>query len=119
MRHGKNKVVGYCWLQLPEPRLSLTESSSVAEVEAAVVAVPELARLDLLRLYRPSRFAYCFVSDPLRRAIELAGITGIRFGTSKLFRSARATSTPNDVLQLTGPAERKSTTRRSLGRPGN
>lgn len=104
MTHRNKPVSGYCWLQLPEPRLPLNEGSSVAEAEAAITAVPELALLDLLRLYRPTRFAYCFISDPLRRAMESAGITGVRFGTAKLFRSPATQGTPNQALHLT-PAQ--------------
>lgn len=100
MTHRGKLVAGYCWLQLPEPRLPLTEGSSVAEAEAAITAAGQ-AGVDLLRLYRPSRFSYCFVCDPLRRAMEAAGVTGVRFGTAKLFRSA---STPNNPLQQTGGA---------------
>jgi hypothetical protein len=84
--HRHKPVEGYFWLQLPEPRLPLTEGSTVEEAEAVVAAATELASLDLLRLYRPTRFAYCFVSDPLRRAMEGAKVTGVRFGTAKLFR---------------------------------
>jgi hypothetical protein len=91
MTHRNKPVAGYFWLQLPEPYLPLTEGSSVAEAEAAITAIPEMRELDLLRLYRPYRFAYCFVSNPLRRAMELAGITGVRFGTSKLFRAVEHT----------------------------
>lgn len=87
LTYRSKTVEGYCWLHLPEPRLSLTEGSSVAEAEAAITGSPELAALDLLRLYRPSRFAYCFISDALRRAMESAKITGVRFGTAKIFRS--------------------------------
>lgn len=87
MTHRAQQVEGYFWLQLPEPRLPLTEEVSVANVEAAITAVPELVSLDLLRLYRPTRFANCFISDQLRMAMEAAKITGIRFGTAKLFRS--------------------------------
>jgi hypothetical protein len=104
MTHRKKPVDGYCWLQLPEPKLPLTEGSSVAEAEAAINAVPEIATVDLLRLYHPSQFAYCFVSDPLRRATESEGITGVRFGTAKLFRSAVAEGTHNQSLQQTGGA---------------
>ncbi len=87
MTHRKKPVAGYFWLQLPQPPLSLDEGTSVETAEAVITAAPELAVLDLLRLYRPSRFSYCFVSDPLRRAIESDGVTGVRFGTSKLFRT--------------------------------
>lgn len=88
LTYRRKPVDGYCWLQLPEPRLSLTEGSSVAEAEAAITESSELAKLNLLRLCRPSRFAYCFISDALRRAMESAKVTGVRFGTAKLFRSA-------------------------------
>jgi hypothetical protein len=96
-------VAGYFWLQLPEPHLALTEGSSVAEAEAAITGDPELAAVDLLRVYHPSRFAYCFVSDPLRRAIESAGITGVRFGTAKVFRSSAAEGAPDQSLNQTRP----------------
>ena len=86
MIHGRKPVAGYFWLQLPQPVLELDERSSVDAAEAVITAAPGLSGLDLLRLYRPSRFAHCFVSDPLRRAIESAGVTGVRFGSSKLFR---------------------------------
>ena len=102
MTHRGKPVAGYSWLQLPGPRLPLTEGSSAAEAEAAITAVPELAGVDLLRLYRPSRFAYCFVSDPLRRAVEAAGITGVRFGTAKLFRSTGTPGAPSHPLQQSG-----------------
>lgn len=108
MTHRGKSVTGYCWLQLPEPPLPLTERSSVAEAEGAIVAVPELAALDLLRLYRPPRFAYCFVSDPLRRAMESAGVTGVRFGTAKLFRSPGGQGTPNHSLRRSETAPRES-----------
>jgi hypothetical protein len=103
MTHRNKLVAGYFWLQLPEPHLPLTEGSSVAEAEAAISADPKLAAVDLLRLYHPSRFAYCFVSDPLRRAMESAAITGVRFGTAKLFRSSAIECTPNKSLNQPGP----------------
>ncbi len=88
MTHRGRPVAGYCWLQLPGPRLPLSEGSSVTEVEA-VIAAAGLTALDLFRLYRPARFAYCFVSDPLRRAMEAVGATGVRFGTSQFVPLAR------------------------------
>src|SRR5262249_3758689 len=75
--HRGKPVGSYFWLQLPAPRLPLDEGASVEAIRSA----PGLAGLDLLRLYQPSRFAYCFLSDPLRRALESAGVTGARFGT--------------------------------------
>src|SRR5262245_18246154 len=84
-QRGKT-VEGYAWLHLPQPRLPLSESTSTEEAEQIIASIPELASLDLLRLYTPARFAYCFVSDPLRSAMESAKLTGVRFGRSKLFR---------------------------------
>jgi hypothetical protein len=98
MRHRNKPVAGYFWLQLPGPCLPLTEKSSVAEAEATISAASDLASLDLLRLYRPSRFSYCFVSDPLRRSMESAGITGVRFGTAKLFRAAGGNAEPGTAV---------------------
>lgn len=86
--HRGKPVAGYAWLHLPGPTLKLTDSSSIEEAESAIGSSPNLSELDLLRLFRPARFAYCYVSDPLRRAVETAKITGVRFGTAKLFRSS-------------------------------
>jgi len=102
MTHRNKQVAGYCWLQLPQPGLSLTKDSSIDDVESAIYGVPELAALDLLRLYRPSRFAYCFISDPLRRAMEAAGIAGVRFGSAKLFRSTGGHGPSSPAPQLGG-----------------
>ncbi|MEZ6118579.1 MAG: hypothetical protein R3C28_18715 [Pirellulaceae bacterium] len=43
----------------------------------------------MFRLYRPS-FAYCYVRDDLRQLLADIGATGVRFGTSRLFRQLRA-----------------------------
>ncbi|HYH69012.1 MAG TPA: hypothetical protein VD866_30235 [Urbifossiella sp.] len=83
--HRNRPVEGYAWLHVPGAQLPLTDSSTVAEAEAAIDAAG-MAPLDLLKLTRPSRFAYCYVSDPLRGALAAAGVTGVRFGTAKLFR---------------------------------
>jgi hypothetical protein len=56
------------------------------EAEAALTAGLPLDALDLVRLYRPHRYAYCFVSDRLRRSLQAASITGVRLGRAKLFR---------------------------------
>jgi hypothetical protein len=88
-QRGKS-VDGYFWLQLPKPTLPLTEGMSSEQAEQLIASAPELASLDLLRFYRPARFAYCFVSDPLRSALESAKISGVRFGRAKLFRSPTA-----------------------------
>jgi len=88
--HRGKQITDYFWLQLPEPKLPLSEASTVEEAEAVIMSASELAALDLLQLYRPARFGYCFLSDPLRRSMEAAKITGVRFGTAKLFRSRGA-----------------------------
>jgi hypothetical protein len=85
--HRGKPIPGYFWLQLPQPRLRLTEAMSPTQVEERIASVPALAALDLLRLYFPERYAYCFISNPLRSALEAAKITGVRFGTAKLFRA--------------------------------
>ncbi len=85
--HRGKLIDGYFWLQLPEPKLPLSEAITVEEAESVIASASELAALDLLRLYRPTRFGYCFISDRLRRAMEARKITGVRFGTAKLFRS--------------------------------
>lgn len=84
--HRNKPVAGYFWLHLPEPPLPLTEGSTVEEAEAVITASTSLASLDMLRLYRPTRLAYCFVSDQLRQAVEEAEVTGVRFVRAKLFR---------------------------------
>ncbi len=88
MTYRGKPVAGYSWLQLTGPRVFVAEDATPAAAEAALSAVPDLAAVDLLRLYQPQRFAYCYVSAPLRRAMEAARITGVRFGNSRLFRSA-------------------------------
>jgi hypothetical protein len=84
--HRGQPVSGYFWLQLPRPPLALTEGTSPEKAEELIASAPELASVDLLRLYRPERFAYCYLSDPLRSALESAKISGVRFGRAKLFR---------------------------------
>jgi hypothetical protein len=86
MIHRKKPVPDYWWLHLPQPSIAIPDDASVAEVEALIESQPALKEVDLLRLYWPQRFAYCFVSDTLRRALDNQGITGVRFGTAKLFR---------------------------------
>lgn len=84
--HRGKAVEDYYWLHLPQPPPPLTETSSIEEAEAAIRSASGVAALDLLRLYQPSRYAYCFVTDRLKQAMEAASITGVRFGTAKLFR---------------------------------
>jgi hypothetical protein len=86
MKHRLKPVGGYWWLHLPQPSVRLEEETPLAEAEARIAVDPVVGAADLLRFYRPSRFGYCFVSGPLREAMETARLTGIRFGTAKLFR---------------------------------
>lgn len=85
LHHGK-PVSGYFWLHLPHTPVPLTEDTSPSDAEAIIQSDEDLRVLDLLRLYRPARFAYCFVSGPLCAAMEAAKISGVRLGSSKIFR---------------------------------
>lgn len=80
-------IDGYWWLHLPHPSLDLTDCKSASEVEELITRRQEIANLDMVRFHTPVRFAYCFVSRRLREAIEANKITGVRFGTAKLFRT--------------------------------
>ena len=79
-------IDGYWFLHVTAAESPITDDTPPAEVEALIEADPVLARLDLLRLEQPARYAYWFVSQPLKAALEDAKLTGIRFGTAKLFR---------------------------------
>ena len=84
--HRDLELSNYGYLHVPHPPIEIDASASAAHAEQQVLADPALSSVDLLNLRRPSRFAYTFVTAPLRAAIEQAGLTGIRFGTSRLFR---------------------------------
>ncbi len=85
-------VEGYVWLHLPQPINTLAVSMSLREAEEKIASDTTIAELDVLPIYLPVRFGYFFVSRRLRQAIENAQLTGIRFGTSKLFRVVHPTS---------------------------
>jgi hypothetical protein len=86
MLHRNKPVAEYSWLHLPQPNLQIPDEATASEVEALVEADPGLKDVDLLCIYRPQRFNYSFISDALRKAIEQEKISGVRFGTAKLFR---------------------------------
>ncbi|HVL12955.1 MAG TPA: hypothetical protein VM529_10345, partial [Gemmata sp.] len=86
LEHRKRAVGGYWWLYLPAPDLPLTDEMPPAEAEAVIAADPALGTVDVLRLYAPARYRNCYVGGPVRAELEAAGVTGIRFGTAKLFR---------------------------------
>jgi hypothetical protein len=86
VRFRRKPVDGYYWLHLPEVPVTLADKMAPEEAEAALAASFPLDTLDLIRMARPQRYAYCFVSDRLRRALESAKITGIRLARAKLFR---------------------------------
>lgn len=87
LEHRKRAVGGYWWLYLPAPDLPLTDQMVPAEAESVLAADPVFGAVDLLRLYTPARYSYCYLGEPVRAALEDAGVTGVRFGTAKLFRS--------------------------------
>jgi hypothetical protein len=86
LEHRKRAVSGYWWLYLPAPDLPLTDEMAPAEVEAVIAADPVLGAVDVLRVYAPARYGYCYIGGAVRAALEAAGVTGVRFGTAKLFR---------------------------------
>ncbi len=86
MVYRGHEVNGYWWLHLPQPDVMIPPDAPPIEAESIIQSSPELAAADMFRFSRPERFSYCFVSAPLRRAIEAAQLTGIRFGTSRIFR---------------------------------
>jgi hypothetical protein len=79
MSHRGKAVEGYSWLHLPQPS-SLLNANSTEDVEAGCEKDSALVDVALLKLYRPSWMAYCWVNTELRNAIESAKITGIKFG---------------------------------------
>ena len=81
-------VSGYSFIHLPGELFEFPDGP-IPEVENWVASHPVVCDLDLVRNNRPARYAYCFVSKQLRRFIEHHKLTGIRFGTSKLFRTKR------------------------------
>lgn len=79
-------VADYWWLQLPQAPVSIPPDSKASDAEDLIRSCDALRDAAMFRLYRPSRFAYCFVRQDLRSAIEGAQITGVRFAASRLFR---------------------------------
>ncbi len=86
LEQRKRAIGGYWWLYLPAPDLPLTDELSPAEAEAIIASDPVVGNVDFLRVYYPSRYRNCYVSGSVRSGLEAAGVTGIRFGTAKLFR---------------------------------
>jgi hypothetical protein len=84
--HRDRDIEGFYWLHLPQLPLALSDEMTPAQAEAVIESTPGVAELDLIRITRPSRFAYCFISQPLKTAMEAARITGVRYGISKIFR---------------------------------
>jgi hypothetical protein len=86
LEHRGRPIGAYWWLHLPQPDLPLGEDTPPGEAESVISADPVVGTADLLRVYSPSRYRNCFVSGAVRAALEAAGITGVRFGTAKVFR---------------------------------
>ena len=85
MTHRNASVHGYCWLHLPQPDVSIPPDTSRTDAES-IISESAISNCALFRLYRPSRFAYCYVRDDLRQSLDEIGATGVRFGTPRLFR---------------------------------
>lgn len=86
LEHKGREVGVYWWLHFPGPDLPLTEDTLPGEAEAVITGDPVVGTAQVLRLYWPSRYRNCYLSAPVRAALESAGITGVRFGTAKVFR---------------------------------
>lgn len=84
--HHDRTIPDYWWLQLPQPPVVIPADSTASHAEDIIRASDSLRDVAMFRLYRPARFAYCFVRQDLRTAMENAAITGVRFATSRLFR---------------------------------
>lgn len=85
LTHDGEQIAGYSWLHLPHPDIEIPYDAT-AEYAESLIMQSDLADVDLLRLYHPKCFAYCFVTDRLKNAIEDADITGLRFANPRLFR---------------------------------
>ena len=83
--HRGSSVDGYSWLHLPQPDVSIPPDAKQTDAES-LISQSSISGCALFRLYRPSRFAYCYVRDDLRQLLADIGATGVRFGTSRLFR---------------------------------
>lgn len=84
--HQGVKIPDYWWLHLPHPPVAIPPEVSIPEAEKIIQSCDALRDVAIFCLYQPPRFAYCFVRKDLKEAIEDAGITGVRFSTSRLFR---------------------------------
>jgi hypothetical protein len=85
VEHRGNAITDYWWLHLPQPEITIPPDAKREAAENAILN-SEISDVALFRFYRPPRFAYCYVRADLRLAIENAGVTGVRFATSRLFR---------------------------------
>lgn len=86
IQNGK-PLDGYSYIHLPQIPVPFTDSTSFRDAEAQLEAIDGVSELDVIPIYTPVRFGYFFISHRLRQAIEASELTGIRFGTSKLFRT--------------------------------
>ncbi len=86
IEHRRRAIGGYSWLHLPAQALPLDEETSPEVAEALIAADAVVGTTDLFRLSAPTRYCYCYVSGQLRDSLDAANVTGIRFGTAKIFR---------------------------------
>ena len=87
VKQNGQPVDGYVWLHLPQTIHCLEDNMTIPEVESTLTSEPIVSQVDILPLYSPVRFGYFFISNRLRKAIERHELSGIRFGSSKLFRN--------------------------------
>ncbi len=86
VRLRKREVQGYFFIHLPRINGKMLDDLTIPQAEKLLRDREDIINLDLISIGSSSRFSYCFVSQTLRESIESAKITGIRFGTSRLFR---------------------------------
>ncbi|TWU07391.1 hypothetical protein CA54_57970 [Symmachiella macrocystis] len=84
--HLGKEVPDYWWFHLLPTPVDIAAEAKVEEAEAIIESCQALQDVALFRLSSPPRFAKCYVREDLKIAIEENGMTGIRFGTSRLFR---------------------------------
>ncbi len=88
VRQQNLDISGYHFLHLPRLPVAHIKDLSIPEAESALREREDIINLDVIPLGGGARYNYEFVSRDLRDAIETAQLTGMRFGTAKLFRTA-------------------------------
>jgi hypothetical protein len=86
LKHRNKDLADFWFLFVAPVSLPVSNTASSEEVEELIQETQSLASVEIMNIDQPPRYAYCYIGDPLRHAIEEAKVTGIRFGTAKIFR---------------------------------